>query len=346
MSDNSPSPASGFERDALRPQVAIFDTAAASRNLGDQIIMDAVHRQLRAITPEAFFVSVPTHEIVGPQGKALIRESAATVVGGTNLLSSAMNKYAQWKVGLRELRWLRDVILLGVGWWQYQHEPNAYTRMLLNRFLHHGRPHSLRDGYTARRLAGLGFDQALNTSCVTLWEMTPERQAAIPQQRSGSVVATLTDYKPAPEADIAFLQMLQARYENVFLWIQGARDFAYIRSLGLAGIELVDPQLAAYDQLLESGISLDYVGTRLHAGVRALSRGRRSIILGVDNRATEISSDTGLTVISRDAGVNALEAAVTSEFDTRLDLPWELIERWRQGFRAETGLSGSPPPMT
>ena len=45
---------------------------------------------------------------------------------------------------------LRDLILLAVGWWQYQDGINDYTRLLLGRILHRTRLHSVRDAYTAR----------------------------------------------------------------------------------------------------------------------------------------------------------------------------------------------------
>ena len=329
-----------------RPQVAIFDTAAASRNLGDEVIMDAVRRQLRATAPEAFFVSVPTHDAIGPQGQKLIQESHATVVGGTNLLSSEMNKYAQWHIRPRDFRWLTNVILLGVGWWQYQTAPNLYTRLVLRRVLHRRRLHSLRDGYTVDQLGQAGFANLLNTSCVTLWELNENRQSAIPHSRSGSVVATLTDYKPDPSADRGMLEILQEKYDRVFVWIQGAGDFEYLKSLGVAGVETVDPQLAAYDDLLASSQAVDYVGTRLHAGVRAMTHGRRTIIISVDNRATEISRDTGLTVLSREGGIEALSDKIEEEFPTRLRLPWDAIEAWRQSLREELGLPSLSQPVS
>ena len=50
----------------------------------------------------------------------------------------------------------------------------------------------------------------------------------------------------------------------------------------------MSPTLEAFDNLLESEIDLDYIGTRLHAGIRAIQKKRRSIIIGVDNRALEM----------------------------------------------------------
>ena len=340
MSDTKPDPRGVAPH---QPLVTIFDTAASSRNLGDQIIMDAVRSQLRLTAPEAFCVTVPTHDFVGEEGRKLIEASDASVLGGTNLLSSEVNKYNQWKVSWRDTRWLRNVIMLGTGWWQYQRSPNIFSKYFLGQVLHRQRLHSVRDEYTARQLECAGIVNVRNTSCVTLWEFDAAKQAAIPCHRSGSVVTTLTDYKPAPDKDIPFLQLLKRSYEKVYLWPQGSRDYNYFHSLAVGGIEVIDPHLTAYDELLASSVDLDYVGTRLHAGIRAMKYGRRSIILGVDNRAQEISRDTGLKVYSRDEGLGGLERLISDEVETRLNLPSAAIEEWREAFRAELSLAPIRP---
>lgn len=331
----------------MQPLVTIFDTAASSRNLGDQIIMDAVRNQLRIAAPEAFYVTVPTHDFLGREGRKLIEDSAAKIVGGTNLLSSEVNKYNQWKVAAKDLRWLRGVILLGVGWWQYQRSPNIWTRIFLRRVLHPQFEHSLRDAYSVNQLRRAGLPNAKNTSCVTLWEFDETKQASIPRERSGAVVTTLTDYKPDPQRDRAMLSLLASKYDKVYLWLQGSRDYKYFVSLGFEGVEIIDPQLLAYDDLLSSNIGLDFVGTRLHAGIRAMKSGRRSIILGVDNRAQEISKSVGLKVHPRNQGTAALSELISSEFPTVLTLPWVEIAAWRAALRRELRLPiNEPPPIS
>lgn len=322
-----------------QPLVTIFDTASSSRNLGDQIIMDAVRSQLRATAPEAFCVTVPTHDFVGKEGRKLVESSIASVVGGTNLLSSEVNKYNQWKVSLWDTRWIKNVILLGVGWWQYQSAPNLCSKLFLRRVLHPSFPHSVRDEYTAGQVRRAGIENVSNTSCVTLWEFNEGKQASIPCGRSGAVVTTLTDYSPSPARDAALLLLLKKHYEKVYIWMQGSRDYDYFLSLGISGVEIVDPYLSAFDELLSSRAGIDYVGTRLHAGIRAMKFNRRSIILSVDNRAEEIARDVGLKVYSREREEEGLGALIESEFETRLNLPWRAIQEWRAAFRAELGLA-------
>ena len=63
---------------------------------------------------------------------------------------------------------------------------------------------------------------------------------------------------------------------------------------------------------MDSDKELDYVGTRLHAGVRAMQKGRRSIILSIDNRAREMGKDYNLNVIERN-DIYKLEEYIYSE---------------------------------
>lgn len=326
-----------------RPQIAVFDTAASSRNLGDLVIMDAVRRQLRKTVPEAFFVTVPTHDFLSIEGRKLVEQSALSIVGGTNLLCSQIQAYNQWKVRWRDTIWLKDVVLLGVGWWQYQKPANRRTRIFQQRVLSHYLPHSLRDEYSASQLRKSGFENVLNTSCVTLWDIEPAVQQQIPARKASSVVTTLTDYKPDPGKDGLMLEVLRRRYDEVLVWIQGAGDYAYIRELGVHGLTIVDPQLEAYDEVLQSSRDLDYIGTRLHAGVRAMLHRRRAMILGVDNRATEIARDIALPVMERDGSLESLEKWIDGENPTVLNLPWDKIDEWRQAIRTYLGLAALPP---
>ena len=64
-------------------------------------------------------------------------------------------------------------------------------------------------------------------------------------------------------------------------------------------IQVLPQSLEGYDNLLKSSDDLDYIGTRLHAGIRALQFKRKSIIVGIDNRSKEISKDINLPIINR-----------------------------------------------
>src|SRR5262245_29842949 len=280
--------------------VGVFDTSIASKNLGDEIIMEAVTRHLRQMFGGAFFVRVATHEKMGDASYGVLASCRLAFVGGTNLLSSNMDKYNQWKITKYDSYRLKNVTLMGVGWWQYQGPPNPFTSALLKRDLSSKFLHSVRDQYTERRLNSIGIANVLNTGCITMWDLTPDHCAAIPAVRGSAVVTTLTDYNRQPDLDTQLLEVLSRTYGNVWLWLQGAGDYAYARTLSLPSkIQFVEPSLGAFDTLLTENRELDYVGTRLHAGIRSLHHGRRALIIAIDNRAAEIGRNFGLPILDR-----------------------------------------------
>lgn len=114
----------------------LFDTSIASSNVGDYIIMDAVKEQLSKIDNLPQIVSLPTHDSFGKEGRGLLSQSEASIIGGTNLLSSHLLKYKQWKFKYMDLPWLSNCILMGVGWWQYQSVPDFFTSLVWKRVLH------------------------------------------------------------------------------------------------------------------------------------------------------------------------------------------------------------------
>lgn len=325
-----------FESDSTAPerldykQIVLFDTSVSSKNIGDQIIMESIRPLLRMIFPKCIFVNVPTHEYTGTEALKLMEQAEHSFVCGTNLLASHVNDYKQWKLQGTDAFLLRNLTLLGVGWWQYQDEPNAYTQFLYKRILSDAAMHSVRDGYTKKQLAAAGVTNVFNTSCPTTWRLTPRHLARIPGEPSDTVVFTFTDYAKNPGADQAIVEALSKKYKNVYCWLQGANDYAYAKTLPVDSIKFIAPTLEAYTEFLET-YECDYIGTRLHGGIRALQAGRRALILAVDNRATEISEDIGLPVIQRN-NVSALRRALESGWKIDIHVPYADIDAWVKQF--------------
>ena len=314
-------------------KVTLFDTAVSTENLGDFIIMDSVRDHINEVFPMAMVLHTATHDIVSRPTYNMVKHSAFSFVGGTNLISSNMNHYNQWKINLIDGLFLKDLVLMGVGWWQYQKNANLYTRCLLKSILHHEILHSVRDSYAEWMLQKAGFNNVINTSCATMWRLNEEHCSEIPPEKAENVVATLTDYNKDPKKDLALVELLKKTYQKVYIWPQGSGDLDYIQQLGLTKLaEILPPKLEAYNQLLESDISLDFVGTRLHAGVRALQKKRRSIILGIDNRAFEKARDFNIKVCAR-GRLDELKTMIQSDFSTEIALPSENIKKWKSQFK-------------
>ena len=310
--------------------VSVFDTTITDNNLGNEIIMDSVNMYLEALFPQAFRIKLPYLDSIGLESLNYVRQSRYVFFGGTNALSSDMAVYKQWGIDKGNLDGLKGIILMGVGWWQYQPDPSPETADILRRVLHPSALHSVRDSYTAAKLRSVGIENVLVTGCPTLWGLTPKRCQTIPEAKAPAVLATLTNYSQRPGHDQAFMDMLCRNYQRVFLWVQGPEDEDYARQL-CSKVEIVAPRLKALDALLASPVELDYVGTRLHAGIRAMQFQRRSIILGIDNRALEKAKDFNLPVVPRD-DLALLEEIIAARMETRLSLPEEALTAWLSQF--------------
>lgn len=313
------------------PRVVKLDVSIGSKNVGDEIIADAVERVIMSIAPDAHLIRLPTHLPLGISGLKIVRKSKLTLVGGSNLLSSNMLRYNQWKINLLDSAILKDAVLLGVGWWQYQKGPDAYTRRLLKRVLSPTAPHIVRDGYSAKMLHDLGMPNVRNLGCPTTWYIDVPKVAAASETLSDTVISTVTDYKPNVTRDNAMLAALRKRYGKRYLWLQGSEDFRYItQELDAEGFELIPPTLASYDRVLSEGG--EYVGTRLHAGIRAMQHGRYARIVPVDNRAREMGKDFNLPLLNF-----ATEAECARVLDERqpvaITLPYHEISAWKDEMR-------------
>lgn len=318
--------------------VSILDTSIATKNIGDEIIMDAVRTQTFDCMSDYRFHFIPSHEYVFKIGLSLIKSSDFGIVGGSNILSSYMNKYRQWAITVPHSYFMKNkMVTLGVGWREYQDKPNSWTKSVLRRVLSDRYIHSVRDHYTEIRLKDLGIDNVLNTSCPTMWNLTPEHNAKIPIKKAKSVLFTLSDYSKEIEYDKQLVEILLDNYTNVFFWVQSIKDYEYLNKFPsnlIRYIKVIPPNLKSYDNYL-IGTDTDYVGTRLHGGIRALQHGVRTIIIGIDNRAIEKEKDFNLKVVRRENQSKELENLIQSDFKTEIRIPINKITQWKKQFNYE-----------
>lgn len=312
--------------------ISVLDTSICSSNLGDQIIMDAVNSILYEMFPDRLFINFPTHDVISSDSYRLMSKSSLIFVGGTNLLSSNMNSYNQWKVSLMDSLFITNITLMGVGWWQYQNQPNLYTKILYKRLLSKKYLHSVRDSYTEKQLKLIGINNVINTACPTMWKLTQEHCVQIPQGKAESVLVTFTEYNQNPSLDKQLVELLKQEYKLIYYWTQQPKDYQHMKDICGEGAIYLNPSLSALDMAL-SEYPVDYVGTRLHAGIRALQYKRRTLILSVDNRATEISKDTNLPVVQRD-DLNSVANWINAKEETLVKIPLTAINEWKKQFLA------------
>lgn len=281
-----------------------------TKNSGDDIIAAAIAREISELGAESV-LELPTRRRWTKPEISAAKACQLFIVGGTNLLTAHPLSYRQWVLGSTELGILRHrTVLLGAGWWQYQTAPDLLSRSLINWVLHPALPHSVRDSYTAHQLARTRR-LVLNTSCPTLWYAP--RSGTVGHGFRGAIVATVTDYHRDPKADREMLTVLARRGRSLTIWPQGSDDGKYVRSLGF-GDYLLPTGHDAFERTLQVP-DTGYVGTRLHAGIRALQMGVPSVIVAIDNRAAEIARDTNIATVAR----------TDSTLDERLDR----VDSWR-----------------
>lgn len=309
----------------------LLDTSMGSDNAGDSIIMENCLLQLSDCLDTSNLGRVPTHRFPKAEEEKHLRVASQKILCGTNILSGHMRHYGLWKLGC-DISPYRNTIMMGIGFDSKDPKYDNYTKQMLRTILASHGIHSVRDSFSEQKLKSMGISNVLNTGCPTMWSLTPERCAAIPVEKASKVICTLTDYCQDAANDSAMMDILLESYGKVYFWLQGRDDLAYIRELGYADrVELVESTVEAYDAVLAMD-DLDYVGTRLHAGIRALSKGHRSLIISIDNRAECISADTGLPTIRREDVPIVLRTRINENIKTKITLPWKNIQKWKNQF--------------
>jgi len=312
-----------------------------SRNLGDLIIQDAVNREVSLLFTGAEVIHCSTHSPLTQEQLHSLSGMDVVLVGGTNLLTSRFrpwnrwNEVAQcwsnqWSIHLLDALRIRQAILLWTGWVTYQREPDPLTRLMYHAALSGTGYHSVRDEYSRQRLISLGFCNVLNTSCVTMWGLSDTDMRGIPNIQGDNALLMLTDYARDHERDARLLKTLKERYRQVYAWPQGTEDSTYLRELEFSGV-LLERSLPALDAFIQSGGSFDYIGTRLHGGIRCLQNRRRALIVEVDNRAAEIARDTGLPTVKRD-DFTSIQRWIDGAPPPCIRLPLDAIQKWRAQF--------------
>jgi Polysaccharide pyruvyl transferase len=309
---------------------AIFDTTIGSYNLGNNIIMDSVYLELSELFPCSQYFKLPTMDI-GRYTRYCISQSDLVFFGGTNSLNADMRQYRQWDLSLRNIFGVQNVILMGLGWWQYENKPiSSYTKFLLTRALSKKYKHSVRDAYTKKKLESIGI-KSVNTGCPTLWRITDAIIKKIPEKKQKLVVFTLTDYNHDINRDTLIIKMCLNNYDKVLCFPQGIGDINYVESLGFKNeINFLRPRVEEYREILEKG-ETDYIGTRLHAGIMAMQKSCHAIIVGIDNRAVEMGRDFGLSVVNA-AEPGALRKAIEERVPVNIKVPFSEIEEWKRQF--------------
>lgn len=319
--------------------IILFDPSIRSLNLGDHIIMDSAERQLAHITRGRFTLKCATHAPAvtfyqntrkNPRMR-FYDEAKYKFVCGSNLLWKRMFvPRPTFNINPFNCMPYEGCILLGVGTDSGKKPLDGYTKRLYRAILSKEFIHSTRDDRTKKVVESLGL-RAINTGCPTMWGFTREFCSKIPTNKATNVVFTITDYSRDAVRDKKMIRILKRNYSKVSMWLQGAFDEEYLDELDeRKGITLIGPSLEAFDKALCAD-DVEYVGTRLHAGMYALQHRVRSVIITVDERVRSMRERYGITCIER-GDIERLDVLINSNFSIDMNINEGAIVQWISQF--------------
>ncbi|WP_291297975.1 polysaccharide pyruvyl transferase family protein [Elioraea sp.] len=308
-------------------RLAVIDPSLATDNLGDEVIYQAVEAALLDLFPAAFIHRIASHEALSDRSHKVLRAADMTFVAGSNLLPP---DWAQWRLTLADSMFIDNLVIFGAGWQNDVTQLNRENTKIMRRAFHRTALHAVRDKPAVDNLATLGL-RVVNASCPTLWALDAAATARIPVTRAPEAVVTVTAYRNRPAEDAAFLRLVTESYRKVWFYPQMEDDIPHLERIGFGHLPRIRATTAAFTRFLAEN-EVDYIGSRLHGGIRALQTGKRSLILQVDNRARDIAAHTGLPSARLDdpAGIRRW---IETPAPTVLRLPEAEIAAWKAQFR-------------
>ncbi len=327
----------------MNNKIIKFNTSYGTLNMGDFIINESINREMKDLFENSFVIDYATHTPVVTSYQALkknpviknCQEAKYKFICGTNILSANMLRpWPTLNINICNCRPYIDSILLGCGMGGSPRKPNLYTKLLYKKVLSKKFIHSTRDEKTKEFLNRMGY-RAINTGCPTMWMLNKDHCSKIPEKKSEAVVFTLTDYCQDKENDKKMIKILKEAYSKLYFWVQGSEDYDYLQELIQQSNEKITIiyGLDAYRKLLENEC-IDYVGTRLHAGIYAMQKKRRSIIVAIDNRAKDMRETYALPTVDRD-DIDHLAKLINGAFKTDIKINEAAIKEWKEQFRYE-----------
>jgi hypothetical protein len=311
-----------------------------STNLGDVIIYNSVRKILDELFPKMEIIRIASHVPLLKKHFEIIRKSEFTFVGGTNIFTSdIVNGFRLLPIKKEgNLNWLfpglRNLIFLGVGWGIGYNSPiNLKTRIYYRRLLSKKFIHSARDSYSANKMNGI--IEVCNTSCPTMW--TLNQYEVNRKENNTQCLLTLTDYHQDIDLDTQLIKMCLDNFSTITFFPQGIDDLKYLSSLEIYKsnrdkFNLLPHNIELYYNFVMNE-KFTFVGTRLHGGILCMQMRKDAIIVGIDNRATEMGKDTGLPVIKRNE-FSLLQKWFNKEpIYSPIQLPVNNIQNWRRQFQ-------------
>lgn len=307
--------------------IALITPSISSLNLGDSILFDHIQRIVCQMFPNAFLITLPSYNRFDERSKYIMDKCDFAFFCGTGPLRNEL----AWHWVFDRDDYAKKVILFGVGWNRYETGMmKNKTCELLYSALSNEYTHSIRDNYAKNKLE-MEFPSLYftNTACPTMWNLPVNKKFT--EGKAKNVLLTLNAMRGDKEKDKQILDMLARNYETIVFYAQSPLDADYLFQLNEKEHKIiVIPSTIQSIQHFLKNMPIDYVGHRLHGGLNALYYGRKTFIIEIDNRATEMRSDFGIPSFEQDAAV--IEQAINSKYELNMNIPIENIKEWKEQF--------------
>jgi polysaccharide pyruvyl transferase WcaK-like protein len=311
-----------------------------SDNLGDLIIYDSIKLILEGLFPGKEVCRISTHVSFKKQEKEIINKAQYTFVGGTNILTSDIRHFPRLtpvkKKGFYLFPGFKNVILCGAGWAGYQQKTDWATRLYYKNILRRDILHSVRDNYSVIQLNEAGHNNVIHTSCPTTWSINASFENKF-DHSYGKILLMLTNYDKKEIEDNKLLEMiLSTGAGEIYFFPQSSLDATYISTLpafqkNKSKFRLLNHELREFYSLISSE-KLNYIGNRLHGGIKCLAYDQPAMILSIDNRASEMGKSINLNVAERD-NFDLLQRWISNVYvPPPIILPVDNIEQWKNQF--------------
>lgn len=317
------------------------NNGAISNNLGDLIIYESIKEVLKEIFPEATIVRVSTHVEIGSTEKKILKSADITFVGGSNLLCSNIRHFNRFtpkkNKGFYLFPGFKNTVLIGAGWNNYDQPPDWATKIYYRKILNKEYYQSLRDNYSVNQLNHIGLNKNLNTCCPTAWNLNTDFVNKF-NPKLNTILYTVNGFHNIRKIDENIIEIIfRSEPKDIFFFPQTTLDIEYFSTLEIykknkKRFKIMGLRIEELLHLLKS-IKLNYIGARLHSGIRCLKENNPTLILGFDNRAFEINKDTKLNVVDF-TDLNTINNWVMGKYIPPLiELPKANILLWKNQFK-------------
>jgi hypothetical protein len=308
---------------------SIRDNNLPSYNLGDIIIYESVKKFLDEKYPDAEIIRISSHQKILDAQKKLIKNADMSFVGGSNILTSNILTFDRMVPSKKRFfhffPGFRNIITIGVGWSKYDQIPSFHTKVYYRNILSKENFHSM------------GLNKVINTGCPTIWSL----QNRLPLNFDHSyktTLFTLTDYCRDEDNDNKLIEIILKNTDGKYYFFQqGPRDREYLESLSSYKKNAAMFELLPYDyQIFTNFVNntrFNFIGTRLHSGIKCMQSNNPALIIGVDNRAIEMHKDFKLPVVKRGEHEKVLKwIGGDMIFLEPLNIDKDAIQNWTNQF--------------